>query len=233
MNLEREVGPLVKSWTRVEREHDGRRFVFFENPQTVLVCGGLGPVAARRATEAAIALYQPVGLISAGFAGSLEAGTRVGQSVAPRTIVDTRDGSRTDTGIGSGMLVTFNAVAGAPQKAKLAQAYSAQAVDMEAAGVAQGAAAHGLSCVAFKVISDEMDFPMPPMERFVDGAGKFRTGRFVFYTILRPWTWFSVWKLARNSALASRNLCRWLEQFNYAEEGTLEPGLHPARRVRL
>src|SRR5438445_7222079 len=50
--LEREVWPLVKHWSASEREFDGRQFRFFENARAVLVCGGIGAEAARRATEA-------------------------------------------------------------------------------------------------------------------------------------------------------------------------------------
>jgi len=47
--LEREVSGLIGSWTRVERDHEGRKFIFFEHDDMVLVCGGIGPEAARRA----------------------------------------------------------------------------------------------------------------------------------------------------------------------------------------
>ena len=52
--LEREVRPLIKHWHGVEREYEGRRFKFFENGDTVLICGGMGAEAARRATEARV-----------------------------------------------------------------------------------------------------------------------------------------------------------------------------------
>ncbi|MGC1964198.1 MAG: hypothetical protein WA676_15785, partial [Candidatus Sulfotelmatobacter sp.] len=76
--LEREVSGLTKSWSRVEHQYDGRRFVFFERDEMVIVCGGIGVEAARRAAEAAIALYSPALLQSVGFAGALDAGLRVG-----------------------------------------------------------------------------------------------------------------------------------------------------------
>src|SRR5205814_10100395 len=69
---EREVWPLVKQGRASEREFDGRQFRFFENARTVLVCGGIGAEAARRATEAIIRLSQPVAGESAGVAGALD-----------------------------------------------------------------------------------------------------------------------------------------------------------------
>ena len=79
--LEREVRPLVKGWLGVEREYLGRRFKFFESGQAVLVCGGIGADAARRATEAAIALYEPEVVLSVGFAGALDPGIEGGRDL--------------------------------------------------------------------------------------------------------------------------------------------------------
>ncbi len=70
--LEREVWPLVNDWKVSEREYEGKKFKFFENEGTVLVCGGIRAQAARRATEAVIALYKPSKIESVGFAGALD-----------------------------------------------------------------------------------------------------------------------------------------------------------------
>ena len=63
------------------------------------------------------------------------------------------------------------AVADAAQKTKLAQAYAAAAVDMEAAAVAAAAQARGIVFGATKVISDELDFEMPGIGRIRQHAG--------------------------------------------------------------
>jgi adenosylhomocysteine nucleosidase len=81
---------------------------------------------------------------------------------------------------------------------------------MEAAAVAKGAEAHGLPFAAIKVISDEIGFPMPPLDRFTTQDGGFRTAGFVGFAILRPWLWAAVIRLARNSAKASQALCERL-----------------------
>jgi adenosylhomocysteine nucleosidase len=209
--LEREVRPLVREWKAAAREHEGKQFRFFESARAVVVCGGIGPEAARRATEAVIALYGPARVLSAGFAGALTESLRVGEVIEPRRVVDARDGSKTDTGAGDGLLVSFSSIAGTKQKARLAGAYGAQAVDMEAAAVAKGAEARGLQFTAIKAISDESGFPMPPMERFLAADGRFQSGRFALYSAMRPWTWGTVLRLARNSSVASRNLCAKLE----------------------
>jgi adenosylhomocysteine nucleosidase len=209
--LEREVGPLVRHWRFGDHEYGGRKFRFFESETAVVVCGGMGFEAARRATEAIIALYQPSVILSAGFAGALDEKLRVGDLLQPRYVVDGRDGSRTDTGSGSGVLVSSPAVAGAEQKAKLAKSYGAQAVDMEAAAVAKGAEARGLRFAAVKAISDEVGFAMPPMDRFIAADGSFRARSFAFYAASRPFIWPDVLRLAQNSARAARALSTALQ----------------------
>ena len=103
--------------------------------------------------------------------------------------------------------MTFSAIADTSQKSKLARAYNAQAVDMEAAAVAQSAQAHDLRFRAVKAVSDEAGFAMPPMARFTSPDGTFRSGSFAFYAAIRPALWSTVVRLARNSAQASRSLC--------------------------
>ena len=118
--LDREVSGLTKRWTRVEREHEGRSFDFFEQDEMVVVCGGIGQEAARRAAEAVIALYHPTLLYSVGFAGALDASLHVGDIFAPAVVIDARDGSRIEIegANRNGTLVTFMAVAGIDQKSK-------------------------------------------------------------------------------------------------------------------
>jgi adenosylhomocysteine nucleosidase len=204
--LERELWPLIRRWQQSDREYFGRHFRFFETEGCVVVCGGVGSEAARRAAEAVIALYGPAVVQSVGFAGALEPHLRVGSVLELRCVVDAADGSRTDTGSGSGVLVTFGSVAGAEQKAKLAKAYGAQLVDMEAAAVARSAQAHGLRFGAIKVVSDDVGFSMPNMEKFVGSEGTFQSWKFAAHAAFRPWLWRTVMHLGRNSAKAARAL---------------------------
>jgi adenosylhomocysteine nucleosidase len=203
--MEREVWPLVNDWPTVNKDYDGRSFKFFEKPPVVLICGGIGSESARRAAEAVINLYGPALIVSAGFAGGLDPKLQAGQMLTPRHVLDASDGSRTDSGTGEGVLVSFESVADVEQKAKLAGAYGAHAVDMEAAAVARSAEAHGIKFLACKVISDTHDSRLPPIMRFVKN-GQFNTGSFIAHIAIRPWLWPGVVKLARNSAVASKVL---------------------------
>lgn len=211
--LEREVSRMTTSCRRVEREHEGRKFIFFERDDMVVVCGGIGVEAARRAAEAVIALYRPTLVHSVGFAGALAAALRVGDVFLPAVVVNARDGSRVEIEGGEGTLVTFMAVAGVEQKRNLAQAYGAQLVDMEAAAVAAAARAHGIPFAATKVISDELNFEMPEMTRFINPQGQLQPVSFMIFVALRPWLWRRVARLAANSRKAARALGERLERF--------------------
>jgi adenosylhomocysteine nucleosidase len=210
--LEREVRPLVRTWSLSEREHERRRYRFFQHGETVLVCGGIGAEAARRASEAAIAIFDPQSVCSAGFAGALDGKLQVGDILRPRSVIDSSDGSAVSLGEGEGVLVSFMEVASPAQKSKLRESYGAQAVDMEAAAVARAAESRHIPFTAIKAISDAADFDLPPMDRFVNPDGGFSEMRFARFVAIRPWLWPKVARLAANSRQASHALCRELEK---------------------
>lgn len=212
--LEREVRPLIRKWRVTEKEHEGRSFRFFEKDEFVLVCGGIGREAARRAASAVIALFAPRVIYSAGFAGALDPELRVGDLLRPARVIDVNDGSSATASGGEGVLVSFAAVANPEQKAKLRQSFAAQAVDMEAAAVARAAESRGVEFRAIKVISDPHDFVFPSIEKFVDANGNFSEFQFALFAAVRPWLWPQVFRLMRNSTRASAALCASLESID-------------------
>lgn len=219
--LERELHPLVKNWRRTIVEREGRQFTFSESSYAVVVCAGIGPQAARRAAEAIIVRYAPEIVISAGVAGALVPELKVGETIFPAAIVDIQDGSRRETAIqtspvsntalGRTIMISSTGIAGPEQKARLAKSYGAHAVDMEGAAVARAAEARNLPFVAIKSISDEFDFDLPDIEKFIHDS-QFRTTRFALHVAVRPWLWLRVLRLARNTRIASENLCAWLRE---------------------
>jgi adenosylhomocysteine nucleosidase len=211
--MEREVAPLIQGWKVRTIEHGGRRYRLFENGEAALVCGGIGAEAARRATEAVIREVNPGRVVSVGFAGALVSTLQVADLFEPRTVVNFADGSRIETHSGKGMLVSYELVATPGVKHRLATAYGADAVDMEAAAVAQGALARAVEFGALKAISDAVDFAMPPTGRFISVDGRFRSAAFGAYVAVRPWFWGGTIVLARNSARASRALCAAIEEY--------------------
>jgi adenosylhomocysteine nucleosidase len=210
--MEREIAPFVKDWPSTRREYEGQSYKFFEKEGTLVVCGGMGAEAARRAAEAAISLYEPELLISAGFAGALDPTLQVGDTLTPRHVIDAADGSRTDAGSGEGILISFETVADTQQKARFATAFGAHAVDMEAAAVARAAESHGVKFLACKVVSDRSDTHLPPLAPFIGKDGRFQTGKFTSYIAFRPWLWKGLWRLASDTMKAAQALGYSLEK---------------------
>ena len=93
---------------------------------------------------------------------------------------------------------------------------------MEAAEVARSAQCHNLPFIAVKAISDDVNFAMPEMQRFIR-AGQFETTRFALHVAFRPWRWIPVIRLARNTRIASENLCAWLRESVLTN--TMVPGI--------
>ena len=185
--LEREVRPLIKHWRPVVRDFDGRKYKFFENDRAVLVCGGIGQEAAGAPRKPSSACMHQLWCSLCGFAGALDSTLKAGTVMTPICVIDAKDGSRVEAGVGHWVVVTVDRTVNVEQKAKLAKAYWAHAVDMEAAAVARGAQAHDITFVGLKAISDEADFEMPPIDRFIAGDGTFRTVAFTAFVVLRPW----------------------------------------------
>jgi hypothetical protein len=109
-------------------------------------------------------------------------------------------------------------------------------VDMEAAAVARGAQARGIAFSAAKVISDETDFELPSMEKFIGSDGQFKTGKFVAFMAIRPWLWSRVGRLRKNSADAAMALYQYLignskEWMEELENSGAE--VHPILKTRV
>jgi adenosylhomocysteine nucleosidase len=233
--IERELRPLIKSWPRTKLEHEGREFTFYESEYAVAVCGGIGAEYGRRAAEAVIMKYSPEIIISAGIAGASVPELHVGDTVFPAVVIDADDGSRHESAIRDAalgkislartILVSSPNVAGAAQKKQLAKSYGAHVVDLEGASVARAAQVHNLPFLAVKAISDDVNFELAEMNRFIRN-GQFATKSLVLFLVPRPWLWLKMIRLARNTQLASHNLCAWLRESaltNTIIPGTISP----------
>jgi adenosylhomocysteine nucleosidase len=214
--LDRELYPLVDGWKRTRMEVSGKSVACYEHEDTVAVAGGIGCERSEQAARAMVAKYQPKVLISAGLAGALIRSLKVASVVTPNVIVDAASGAayRCQLGgdvIGGGVLVSSKGIASAEAKAGLVERWHALVVDMEAAGVARVAEETGTGFRCVKAISDELDFALPPLQRFVDQEGAFHSGRFAAWAAFRPWRWAAVIQLARNSTRAAQALSAWLK----------------------
>jgi len=214
--MEREVAPLVRNWKKDVLSSD-RKFTMFESGDVIAVVSGIGCRNAELAARAVVEQSQPSALMSVGLAGALIRSLKVGSIFTPSVVVDAADGAEyrcaAEGGrVSGGLLVSSGNIAGAEAKQELVNHFHALVVDMEAAGVARVAQQERIGFRCVKAISDEADFAMPPMARFIDANGDFQSGKFAAWAALRPWQWATVAALARNSRRAARALCDWLEK---------------------
>lgn len=205
--MEREIGPLVRGWTRASLSSGDRKFTLFESDGVLAVVSGIGCRNAELAARAVVERHRPTLLISVGLAGALIRSLRVGSVFTPNVVVDATGGSEyrcsaDGNHVSGGVLVSAAEIAGAEAKRELVNRFHGLVVDMEAAGVARVAQQEQIAFRSVKAISDEADFAMPPMAQFMDAAGEFHTGKFALWTALRPWQWARVAALARNSKRA-------------------------------
>jgi adenosylhomocysteine nucleosidase len=183
----------------------------FELAQAVVAVGGIGEKFARRAAEVAIEYAQPKLLLSAGIVGAISPQLKVGDVGRIREVVDVATGARYPTTGGEWVLATSQDVSDATDKHDLLTKFGADVVDMEAAAVAEVARQRGVEFASVKAISDDAEFAMPPLNRFIGEDGKFATCKFLMYVALHPRWWTTLGRIKANSELASRNLCEAVE----------------------
>ena len=200
--MARELAPFLQG-VRSQRV-DG--IDFFELDDAVVAVSGVGRKAAGYAAEALIKRYSPSVLISAGLVGALTPKLKVGSVVEVKEVIDVDSGAKFETGCGDVVLVTGSAIAGPADKLIEAQRWNADIVDMEASAEAESAKRHGIEFMAIKAVSDEVNFVMPPLGKFVNDQGKFETLRFLAWISIRPKWWSAVGQLNANSKTAAANL---------------------------
>jgi adenosylhomocysteine nucleosidase len=215
--MERELTPLVHGWRKSTLSSGGKTFTLFENDSLVAIISGIGCKNAALAASAVVEKFHPSTLMSVGLAGALIRSLKVGSIFTPNVVVDASDSAEyrcaaDSSRISGGVLVSAAEIADAEAKKQLVQGFHALVVDMEAAGVARIAQEANIDFRCVKAISDEADFAMPPMGKFLTSDGNFQTGKFAAWAAVRPWQWFRVAALARNSSKATRALCGWLSE---------------------
>jgi adenosylhomocysteine nucleosidase len=212
-----EVWPLIRGWNKNPHPWQnprkmGHPQVFFENDEALLLCGGIGYEAGKRAAEAVIEYAKPSLLIATGLAGALKREWTLGRTMVAAEVIDEATGRRVQTAYGEGTVVSSREIARAAKKREIASRFAADVVDMEGAAVAEVAEAHGLPFLAVKAVSDEMDFELPPLQEFVDAEGRFQTARFGFWAAWHPQWWPSIARLKRRSDIAAAALAEILKE---------------------
>jgi adenosylhomocysteine nucleosidase len=210
-----ELKPLVRTWPHSAR--NGTRFWAqrTEEEEWIAACAGAGQSAATRAF-AAIEDGGPIDLVfSVGWAGALRSEIAPGTSHNVAGVVDVRTGERfnCDAGAGKLWLATSPTVADASEKKRLASAYKASLVDMEAAAIARLAAMRSIPFYCIKGVSDALTDRLPDFNRFLSPSGHFELGPFTLFSLFRPWYWPSLIRMGENSKKASQSIAELFRDF--------------------
>ncbi len=208
-----ELQPLVRTWQHQRRNGVDLWHLRVNQGEWVAACAGAGQAAATRAF-AEVEKDGPVAsAISAGWAGALTPRLRGGQVFRPSGVIDSQTGERFPVTLSSEelWLVTSPRVADAAEKRRLAAAYGAGLVDMEAAAVARLAAMRGVPFYCVKGVSDVFHDELPDFNRFLSASGRLLLGRMLAYVLPRPRYWHALIRMGENSKKASQGMAMHLQ----------------------
>jgi adenosylhomocysteine nucleosidase len=191
--------------------------------QVAIVQSGPGRERAVRAAHALIDGHRPGVVISAGFAGALDATLRRGDIVAADSIVDETGRELTpdrallsaaeSRGARAGRLLTVDRVIRASEeKLALGRKHAALAADMETLAVAEVCGDRQQPFLALRVINDAAEDVLPhDVERLLaQETGARRLGAAVRLIFNRPSTFVDLLRLQHRAIEASDRLAKFL-----------------------
>ena len=210
-----ELKPLTRGWQHQRSQGVDLWRWKFDEGEWIAACAGVGVDAATRAFAQIEKIGTPNFVISVGWAGALSPALETGRVYSPSGVIDARTGERFQVAIWNleRWLVTSPIVAGEAEKQRLATAYNANLVDMEAAGVARLALMRGIPFYCFKGISDGFNDQLPDFNRFITANGQFKLGHFMVSRIYRPWQWPALLRMGENSKKAAQGIAASLLNF--------------------
>jgi adenosylhomocysteine nucleosidase len=222
-----ELKPLVHGWPQEERDGVELWRWKFDGGEWVAACAGTGVDRATRAF-AVVAKGRPVDLvISTGWAGALSEEFEAGKAYRVSGVVDVQTGERyaaegagrvkgspgsedRDSDREGFWLVTSPVAADEQEKQRLAAAYGAGLVDMEASAVARIAAMRKIPFYCIKGVSDGFRDHLPDFNLFISENGQFRMAGFILYALLRPRYWPALVRMGENSRKAAEGIAESL-----------------------
>ena len=210
-----ELKPLVRGWPHSTRYGVHLWAQRNEEEEWIAACAGAGQAAATRAF-AAIEDGGPIDLVfSIGWAGALIPSAAAGTAHNMAGTIDmlTGDRFRCDAGAGELWLVTSPRVADEAEKLRLAEAYGAGLVDMEAAAVARLAAMRGIPFYCIKGVSDGLNDHLPDFNRFITAQGGVPAGAICSFCASAAQYWPGLMRMGENSRKASQSIAESLLEF--------------------
>lgn len=196
-----------------------RNLPSISNGNDRLVCSGVGPRNAERATRDLLAAGHPSLVVSAGVAGGLNPSLKIGDVILAGSIIDEASGQRFHPRAdftGHGLRFTFLSVSrmitSTADKRSLAAKYGADAVDMESAAIAKVCAEKGVPFAVVRAISDTAEEALPQaIASFFGADGRLRVGRVVAALARNPALVKALRRLQAQTARAGESLRSFLE----------------------
>jgi adenosylhomocysteine nucleosidase len=189
---------------------------------------GVGTVKAARETTQLLAEGPIAGLIVCGFGGGLTEQITPGSLIVAERVLDATGNNAETPRVylpnsrmleraqgPCGDLVTVGRVLTTPdEKRALYARTKAQMVDMETTGAVTAAERAGVPWLAVRVATDSVDEPLPfDFNALSDTEGNVDRGRVVAAALTHPWKIPALVRLGSRSALAAKNLTRFLETY--------------------
>lgn len=188
------------------REMDSKKNIKFEGlsaiegkflgENLVLIISGVGIKKAKNAASLAITKYKPKLILSAGFSGALNSDLEVGDIVMGSKVISLQkkesislfcDIPYISFYYKKGELLSESRFIGScREKEQLFEQSSALAVDMETWGVAEVARNHNLKAVSIRVISDDLEFSLPKMEKLFNKDSRLSASKSLKYFLKNP-----------------------------------------------
>jgi len=210
-----ELKPLVRGWEHERRDGVELWRWRFDEGVWIAACAGAGRQAATRAFAEIEKDGRINSAVSIGWVGALKEDAKPGKAYKVSGAIDSQTGERFSVAQWSQerLVVTSPRVADAAEKRRLAEAYNADLVDMEAAAVARLAAMRGIPFYCFKGVSDGFSENLIDFNKFISPEGQFEMGRLLSYVLPRPWHWPSLVRMGENSKQASQSIAECLFDF--------------------
>jgi adenosylhomocysteine nucleosidase len=226
-----ELKPLVRGWRHERLNGVDLWRHSIDGAEWIAACAGAGADAATRAFAEAEKCGPLDNVVSTGWAGALREDLVPGGAYWVPGVIDARTGERFVTAVaGSSVdespksqnrdmgqpglwLATSPKVANAAEKQRLAAAYGAGLVDMEASAVARLARMRGIPFYCIKGISDGYRDQLPDFNRFISSNGRFKLILFIAFVLLRPRYWPALMRMGENSRRAAHSIAASLLDF--------------------
>lgn len=187
---------------------------------------GMGSAATRRTLDwlagppALVKVaYRPKLVLSVGFCGALQDGLAVGDVVLATEVVDEAGNHWPSTWPGSlppgkwepqlhpGRIVTTGQLVNDSQEKRgLGERHQAMAVDMEAAEIARWCCLREIPCGCVRAVSDDVNTRLSPALASMVSGGHASPWRVLAAVARRPRLVGELWRLARNTRIAARQL---------------------------